>query len=280
MPLDGLDAWTTIAEGADSPRSEVVHSLKVIRVGDWKLIEEDGAFLKGDEPSPLQLYNIAEDPHETTNLASNETAKVAELRERLAYHQPNARDADPGAFIPGLDERFSADDRPVVFGEEENTKFGAEVQTARTQLKGGNPGPALLRIEASGNQVKLVYDETLASDSVPAASAFKVVVNPGYTPVEVTGLEVGETDVALTLAQAAATGDTVGLTYEVPDTGAIRDEDDLAAVGVTWVTATATAAPLSADATLGALGRSGTLAPAARSPPLSGLVSVWFLSGS
>ena len=33
LPLDGLDAWETIAEGAESPRQEVVHSLDVIPGG-------------------------------------------------------------------------------------------------------------------------------------------------------------------------------------------------------------------------------------------------------
>ena len=237
LPLDGFDAWEAIANGAESPREEVVHSLDVIRVGDWKLLEEDGAFSKGNQSSPEQLYNIADDPYETTNLASSETAKVAELQERLAYHRPFARDAQPGAAIPGLDgpQSLLADDRPVMFGEEENTAFGAEVETALTQREAGNLGPKLLWIEASGDQVKMVYDETLAADSVPPADAFKVVVNPGYTSAEVTAVEVGESEVLLTLAQSVRSGETAGLTYEVPDTGAIRDVDGIAAVGVTWV---------------------------------------------
>ena len=238
LALDGFDAWEAIANGAESPREEVVHSLDVIRVGDWKLLEEDGAFSKGNQSSPEQLYNIADDPYETTNLASSETAKVAELQERLAYHRPFAREAQPGAAIPGLDgpQSLLADDRPVMFGEEENTAFGAEIETALTQREAGNLGPKLLWIEASGDQVKMVYDETLAADSVPPAGAFKVVVNPGYTSAEVTAVEVGESEVLLTLAQSVRSGETAGLTYEVPDTGAIRDVDGIAAVGVTWVT--------------------------------------------
>ena len=238
LPLDGLDVWEAIANGAESPREEVVHSLDVIRVGDWKLLEEDGEFAKGDKSSPLQLYNIAEDPYETTNLASSETARVAELRERLVYHRPFARDAEPGAPIPGLDSIDSTDDRPVMFGEEENTAFGAAVQTALTQREVGNLGPELLRIETSGDQVKMVYDETLDADSVPPTDAFTVVVNPGYESAEVSGVGVSGREIVLTLAEAVAGGNTMGLTYEVPDTGAIQDADSLEAVGITWVTAT------------------------------------------
>ena len=242
LPLDGLDVWEAIANGAESPREEVVHSLDVIRVGDWKLLEEDGEFANG-KSSPLQLYNIAEDPYETTNLASSETARVAELRERLVYHRPFARDAEPGAPIPGLDRIDSTDDRLVMFGEEENTAFGTAVQTALTQREAGNLGPALLRLEASGTSLKLIYNETLDAGSVPPADAFTVVVNPGYRAAEVVGVEVSGSEVVLTLAEAVADGNTVGLTYEVPDTGAIQDADSLEAVGITWVTMTVTSVP-------------------------------------
>ena len=237
LPLDGLDVWEAIANGAESPREEVVHSLDVIRVGDWKLLEEDGEFANG-KSSPLQLYNIAEDPYETTNLASSETARVAALRERLVYHRPFARDAEPGAPIPGLDRIDSTDDRLVMFGEEENTAFGTAIQTALTQREAGNLGPALLRLEASGTSLKLIYNETLDAAAVPHADAFTVVVNPGYRAAEVVGVELSGSEVVLTLAEAVADGNTVGLTYEVLDTGAIQDTDSLEAVGITWVTAT------------------------------------------
>jgi arylsulfatase A-like enzyme len=48
----------------------------VVREGDWKLIEqyEDGS---------LELYNIAKDPSETTDLAAAEPARVAALRGKL-----------------------------------------------------------------------------------------------------------------------------------------------------------------------------------------------------
>ena len=67
LPLDGLDAWEAIAEGAASPRTEVVYSLDVIRVGDWKLIEEGIDYYGWTTDAP-ELYDIAEDPYETTNL--------------------------------------------------------------------------------------------------------------------------------------------------------------------------------------------------------------------
>ena len=249
LPLDGLDAWETIAEGAESPREEVVHSLDVIRVGDWKLIEEDTQYYKWNSGA-LRLYNINEDPYEETNLADSEAEKITELRERLAYHRPFARDGEAFQEIP--------DFPPVVYGAEENAVFGDEVQTALEQLDAGNPGPALLRIEVSETSVKLVYDEALDATSEPPVDAFTVVVNPGYYSAEVTNVGVSGREVVLTLAKAVAGDNTVGLTYEVPDTGAIQDTDSLEAVGVTWMTGPSDATPVITTAALIFVGENET----------------------
>ncbi len=119
LPLDGKDAWATIAEGARSPRDEVVHSLQVIRNGEWKLIEE-GASYYGWRDQPLQLYNIRDDPYEEKNLAAHRTEIVAKLRERLGYHRRFAREGEPVERIPGYP--------PAVYGELENARYGVEIR--------------------------------------------------------------------------------------------------------------------------------------------------------
>ena len=119
LPLDGHDAWDAIANGAASPRDEVVHSLEVIRVADWKLIEE-GASYYGWQDQPLQLFNIRDDPYEKTNLAGSRPEKVAELRERLAHHRGLARDPEKLEPIPGYP--------PAVYGEVEDLVFGKQVK--------------------------------------------------------------------------------------------------------------------------------------------------------
>jgi arylsulfatase A-like enzyme len=57
----------TISKGKPSPRQEVVYNIEPfcggVREGDWKLI------WRTPLPSALELYNIAEDPSEKTNLA-------------------------------------------------------------------------------------------------------------------------------------------------------------------------------------------------------------------
>ncbi|HQN97608.1 MAG TPA: arylsulfatase [Thermoanaerobaculales bacterium] len=80
-PLDGMDVWPTIAEGRPSPRSEIVYNVgpffAAVRQGDWKLV------WKTTLPSSLELFDIARDPSETTNLAAEQPQKVAELQRRI-----------------------------------------------------------------------------------------------------------------------------------------------------------------------------------------------------
>ncbi len=226
LPLDGLDAWAAIANGAESPRTELVHSAFVLRQGDWKLIERiahTSQWVSGE----LRLFNIAEDPYETTNLAETETVKVDEMAARLDYHALSSRAISRGRQI--------SDSPVIVFGEEENEAFGTAVQAALTARESGNTGPTPVRLEAICCQVKLSFDEELDADAVPPASAFTVVVKPGYKPAQVEEVAVNGHDVQLTLTEARTSGETVGLTYKVPDTGGIRDKDDLEAAGVVWM---------------------------------------------
>ena len=80
-PLDGLNVWSTIAEGKPSPRTEIVYNVEpfrgAVREGDWKLI------WRALIPTSVDLYNLAEDPHERNNLAATHPDKVAVLQRRI-----------------------------------------------------------------------------------------------------------------------------------------------------------------------------------------------------
>jgi arylsulfatase A-like enzyme len=102
-PLDGLDVWPAIAAGQPSPRTEVVYDIEpfraALRDGDWKLI------WRTTIPSQVELFNIAKDPGETTNLAAQHPEKVAQLQRRI---EALAADAVTPLF---LQEAFGASKR-------------------------------------------------------------------------------------------------------------------------------------------------------------------------
>jgi arylsulfatase A-like enzyme len=79
-PLDGLDLWPTLSAGAPSPRHEVVYGIEpfraAVRQGDWKLVWH------ATLPSRIELFDLAHDPGETTNLSTAEPARVTALQRR------------------------------------------------------------------------------------------------------------------------------------------------------------------------------------------------------
>ncbi len=79
-PLDGIDVWSTIAHGTASPRNEIIYNVEPfragIRSGDWKLI------WRTPLPQAIELYNIAADPSESTNVAAEHPQMVAKLQQR------------------------------------------------------------------------------------------------------------------------------------------------------------------------------------------------------
>jgi arylsulfatase A-like enzyme len=81
LPLDGLNVWGTISENKPSPRTELVYNVEpfrgAVRDGDWKLIWRTLI------PTSVDLYNLADDPYETNNLAATHPDKVVAMQERL-----------------------------------------------------------------------------------------------------------------------------------------------------------------------------------------------------
>ena len=89
-PLDGRDAWPTIAAGAATPHEHILLNANpfhgALREGDWKIIRNgpltaNATELRGQES--WELFNIAKDPNEKNDLATKHPALLASLRTKL-----------------------------------------------------------------------------------------------------------------------------------------------------------------------------------------------------
>jgi len=102
LPLDGRDVWPMLTQGAKSPHDAILcvqsPTRAGVRMGEWKLLmnasgqdsEEtpDEAPRKGKDKNTakgdiMELYNLASDIGETTNLATQEPERVAAMRTKL-----------------------------------------------------------------------------------------------------------------------------------------------------------------------------------------------------
>lgn len=111
MPLDGRDAWPAITSGAISPHDVILLNTTpangAVRMGDWKLViggnvtdsEESaeptakakkGKGKKKAAGPAVELFDLATDPNEKTNIASANPEKVAELSAQLDSYAAEA----------------------------------------------------------------------------------------------------------------------------------------------------------------------------------------------
>ena len=103
LKWDGINLWPQL-EGQAAARPRVIYTAApgfrslTVREGDWKLIvRKEAAGNDGSQvPSERkELFNLAEDPNETTNLTAEMPGKAAALQSKLA--EMAKRDGDAAA---------------------------------------------------------------------------------------------------------------------------------------------------------------------------------------
>ncbi len=108
-PFDGKNIWATLAEGKPSPHEEILINVEAIRgairKGDWKLVR------MATFPGKTELYNLAQDPGEKTNIAAVHPEIVRELDARLLDY---AREMKPSEWIKA---------QPAFLGAQSATLF-------------------------------------------------------------------------------------------------------------------------------------------------------------
>lgn len=125
FPVDALDMTDMLFAEASSPRSEIVFEvtgsvrLPTIRSGAYKLM--------GD-----MLFNIADDPNETTDIAQQNPAVVKRLSARLA---------EVGKQRPPLGEKPLLMDPPLpyIYGEKENAEPANWLKRAVEKVRADQP---------------------------------------------------------------------------------------------------------------------------------------------
>lgn len=108
-PLDGRNIWPTLAEGKPSPHDDILISVEVfrgaIRKGTWKLVKV--ALL----PGKIELFDLAKDPGETTNVADQHPEVVRDLEARLLAY---AKEQKPSEWLKA---------QPAFLGAQGKTVF-------------------------------------------------------------------------------------------------------------------------------------------------------------
>lgn len=123
-PLDGRDAWPTIAKGQPSPHEFILHNVTpfsgAVRMGDWKLVHNGRVTAnatKGPQQQTWELFNIAKDPSEKENLRGARPKVFARLKAKLTELSETA--AKPNIPPNKAPAGFKV---PPVWGESERAQ--------------------------------------------------------------------------------------------------------------------------------------------------------------
>lgn len=95
LPLDGKDIWPVLTQGAKSPHEAILlsgtsYGQAAVRVGNWKLVRNQGGKKQGKGNAGDMLFNLANDLGERENLAESNPEKLAQMQGFLKELLKNA----------------------------------------------------------------------------------------------------------------------------------------------------------------------------------------------
>jgi arylsulfatase A-like enzyme len=98
LKWDGMNLWPVMT-GQTTPSSRTLYWVapgfrsRAVRDGDWKLIAYAAGKQADAKPARVELFDLARDPNETSDLAKQLPDKVAEMQKKLAQISQADRDA-------------------------------------------------------------------------------------------------------------------------------------------------------------------------------------------
>ena len=107
-PFDGKNVWPTLAAGAPSPHEDILINVEAIRgairKGNWKLVRI------ATLPGRTELFDLASDAGESTNVAQQHPEIVQDLEARLMAY---AKEQKPAEWIKAQPQFLGAQGKTV-----------------------------------------------------------------------------------------------------------------------------------------------------------------------
>ena len=96
LKWDGVDIWPILMQPSKESPVRTLYTAapsfraQAVRHGDWKYIRTAA---NGKKAADEELFNLADDPAESKNLATAQPAVLAQMKERLAAISARNKDA-------------------------------------------------------------------------------------------------------------------------------------------------------------------------------------------
>ncbi len=199
LPMEGASLWPVLTGGHRPERPIFIEheESRAVRLGDWKLVRERGGH-------PWELYNLANDPTEMHDLASQDPSRVAamakdwdewaarcdvEVHERRAASGPI--DLRPGQTLAGAQAPAIANVPFKITAAVRDASRGGVIVSQGAQVNGWSlfvrAGKPVFAVRSGGELAELTADRTLGDDPLELVAELRA---DGATRIMLDGVEV------------------------------------------------------------------------------------------